>query len=117
MTCTGSNRCIYLNDKYEVDGRDPNGFTGCAWSVMGIHDMGWKEREVFGKIRYMNYAGCMRKFDVQVSAANRSRYYALTVDWTVSYSAMEWGIFGSAICMKNHDRCVVTSCSRFTSVC
>lgn len=33
---------------------------------MGIHDMGWKEREVFGKIRYMNYAGCRRKFDVQV---------------------------------------------------
>ncbi|CAN0539661.1 unnamed protein product, partial [Scytosiphon promiscuus] len=53
-------------DKYELDGRDPNGFTGCAWSVMGIHDMGWKEREVFGKIRYMNYAGCKRKFDVQV---------------------------------------------------
>eukprot|EP00752_Nemacystus_decipiens_P015161 g13506.t1 len=58
-------RCIFLNDKYELDGRDPNGFTGCAWSVMGIHDMGWKEREVFGKIRYMNYAGCKRKFDVQ----------------------------------------------------
>ncbi|CAN0517026.1 unnamed protein product, partial [Scytosiphon promiscuus] len=35
--------CILFNDKYELDGRDPNGFTGCAWSVMGIHDMGWKE--------------------------------------------------------------------------
>ncbi|CAM9823819.1 unnamed protein product [Ascophyllum nodosum] len=58
-------RCIFLNDKYELDGRDPNGFAGCAWSVMGVHDMGWKEREIFGKIRYMNYAGCMRKFDVQ----------------------------------------------------
>ncbi|CAM9789414.1 unnamed protein product [Ectocarpus sp. 6 AP-2014] len=58
-------RCLFFNDKYELDGRDPNGFTGCAWSVMGIHDMGWKEREVFGKIRYMNYAGCKRKFDVQ----------------------------------------------------
>lgn len=60
------NRCILFNDKYELDGRDPNGFTGCAWSVMGVHDMGWKEREIFGKIRYMNYAGCKRKFDVQV---------------------------------------------------
>lgn len=59
-------RCIFLNDKYELDGRDPNGFTGCAWSVMGVHDMGWKEREIFGKIRYMNYNGCIRKFDVQV---------------------------------------------------
>lgn len=58
-------RCILFNDKYELDGRDPNGFTGCAWSVMGVHDMGWKEREIFGKIRYMNYAGCKRKFDVQ----------------------------------------------------
>lgn len=61
-----TNRCIFLNDKYELDGRDPNGFTGCAWSVMGVHDMGWKEREIFGKIRYMNYNGCIRKFDVQV---------------------------------------------------
>jgi len=56
---------IYLNDKYSLDGRDPNGYVGCAWSVMGVHDMGWKERPVFGKIRYMNYAGCKRKFDVQ----------------------------------------------------
>ena len=31
---------------------------------MGTHDMGWKEREVFGKVRYMNYNGCKRKFDV-----------------------------------------------------
>ena len=37
---------------------------GCMWSICGIHDQGWKEREVFGKIRYMNYEGCRRKFDV-----------------------------------------------------
>ncbi|XP_039123153.1 deoxyribodipyrimidine photo-lyase isoform X3 [Dioscorea cayenensis subsp. rotundata] len=55
---------IYLNDKYEIDGRDPNGYVGCMWSICGIHDQGWKERPVFGKIRYMNYAGCKRKFDV-----------------------------------------------------
>ena len=54
----------YLNDKYNVDGRDPNGFVGVGWSIMGIHDQGWKEREVFGKIRFMNYNGCKRKFDV-----------------------------------------------------
>jgi deoxyribodipyrimidine photo-lyase len=52
----------YLNDKYALDGNDPNGFVGVGWSIMGIHDMGWKEREIFGKIRYMNYAGCKRKF-------------------------------------------------------
>lgn len=43
----------YFNDKYALDGRDPNGFVGVGWSIMGIHDQGWKEREVFGKIRYM----------------------------------------------------------------
>ncbi|KAL1529069.1 hypothetical protein AB1Y20_000031 [Prymnesium parvum] len=57
-------RAIYLNDRYELDGRDPNGYVGCAWSVMGTHDMGWTERPIFGKIRFMNYAGCKRKFDI-----------------------------------------------------
>jgi deoxyribodipyrimidine photo-lyase len=56
---------IYLNDKYELDGRDPNGYTGCAWSVGGVHDRAWQERQVFGKIRYMNYNGCKRKFNVK----------------------------------------------------
>ncbi|XP_054825288.1 deoxyribodipyrimidine photo-lyase isoform X2 [Prosopis cineraria] len=56
--------CIYLNDKYEIDGRDPNGYVGCMWSICGVHDQGWQERPIFGKIRYMNYAGCKRKFDV-----------------------------------------------------
>ncbi|GIY36083.1 deoxyribodipyrimidine photo-lyase [Caerostris darwini] len=55
---------IYLNDKYELDGRDPNGYVGCMWSICGIHDQGWAERAVFGKIRFMNYKGCTRKFDV-----------------------------------------------------
>lgn len=35
------------------------------WSICGIHDQGWKERDVFGKIRYMNYKGCERKFNVK----------------------------------------------------
>ncbi len=56
---------IYLNDRYSLDGRDPNGYVGCMWSIAGIHDMGWAERPVFGKIRYMNYAGCKRKFDIE----------------------------------------------------
>ena len=55
---------FYLNNRYALDRNDPNGFVGVGWSVMGIHDMGWKERPVFGKIRYMNYAGCNRKFKV-----------------------------------------------------
>ncbi|KAM8953084.1 deoxyribodipyrimidine photo-lyase-like [Pelodytes ibericus] len=55
---------IYLNDRFQLDGRDPNGYVGCMWSICGIHDQGWAERAVFGKIRYMNYQGCKRKFDV-----------------------------------------------------
>ena len=56
---------ILLNDKYSLDGRDPSGYVGIMWSMCGIHDMGWTERDVFGKIRYMNYAGCKRKFKIQ----------------------------------------------------
>ncbi|MFW6071748.1 MAG: deoxyribodipyrimidine photolyase, partial [Candidatus Bipolaricaulota bacterium] len=55
---------LYLNNKYELDGRDPNGFTGVAWCY-GKHDQGWKERPVFGKTRYMNANGLERKFDIQ----------------------------------------------------
>jgi len=55
---------IYLNDKYELDGRDPNGYTGIAWSIGGVHDRPWNERRIFGRIRYMSYNGCKGKFDV-----------------------------------------------------
>jgi deoxyribodipyrimidine photo-lyase len=55
---------IFLNDKYELDGRDPNGYVGCAWAIGGVHDRAWQERDVFGKIRFMNLNGCKRKFDV-----------------------------------------------------
>jgi deoxyribodipyrimidine photo-lyase len=55
---------IYLNDKYELDGRDPNGYTGIAWSIGGVHDRPWFERAVFGKIRYMNRNGAKNKFDI-----------------------------------------------------
>ena len=56
---------IFLNDKYLLDGRDPNGYTGIAWSIGGVHDRAWGERNVFGKVRYMSYDGCKRKFDVE----------------------------------------------------
>jgi len=55
---------IALNDRYELDGRDPNGYAGLAWSVGGVHDRAWGERKVFGKVRYMSYEGCRRKFNV-----------------------------------------------------
>ena len=56
---------ILLNDKYELDGRDTNGYVGIAWSVGGVHDRAWKERPIFGKIRYMSYGGCKAKFKVK----------------------------------------------------
>ncbi len=56
---------IYLNDKYELDGLDPNGYVGIMWSLCGVHDRAWNERHIFGKIRYMNYAGAKRKFDIK----------------------------------------------------
>ena len=56
---------IYLNDRYELDGRDPNGYVGIAWSIGGVHDRAWKEREIFGKVRYMSYNGARSKFDVK----------------------------------------------------
>ncbi|MBK7499901.1 MAG: deoxyribodipyrimidine photo-lyase [Ignavibacteriales bacterium] len=56
---------IYLNDKYEIDGRDPNGYAGIAWSIGGVHDRAWFERPVYGKIRYMNRNGAEKKFDIK----------------------------------------------------
>jgi deoxyribodipyrimidine photo-lyase len=53
---------LYLNNKYELDGRDPNGFTGVAW-CFGKHDRPWGERQIFGNVRYMNDKGLKRKFD------------------------------------------------------
>jgi deoxyribodipyrimidine photo-lyase len=55
---------VTLNDRYELDGRDPNGYAGIAWAIGGKHDRAWgPERPVYGKIRYMSYASTSRKFD------------------------------------------------------
>ncbi|MFW6209949.1 MAG: deoxyribodipyrimidine photo-lyase [Patescibacteria group bacterium] len=63
-TQTAIDRALYLNDRYELDGTDPNGIVGVMWSICGVHDRAWTERPIFGKIRYMNYNGAKRKFDV-----------------------------------------------------
>jgi deoxyribodipyrimidine photo-lyase len=55
---------IDLNNKYELDGRDPNGYTGIAWSIGGVHDRAWFNRPIFGKIRFMSAKGAQSKFDV-----------------------------------------------------
>ncbi|MFH0968324.1 MAG: deoxyribodipyrimidine photo-lyase [Methanobacteriota archaeon] len=55
---------LFLNNRYELDGRDPNGYTGVAW-CFGRHDRPWKERSIFGMVRYMNDAGLRRKFKIE----------------------------------------------------
>lgn len=69
---TAIDRALYLNDKYELDGNDPNGVVGVMWSICGVHDRAWGERLVFGKIRYMNVSGAKRKFDVAAYVATYS---------------------------------------------
>jgi deoxyribodipyrimidine photo-lyase len=54
---------LELNNRYEIDGRDPNGYTGVAW-CFGKHDRAWAEREVYGKVRTMSAGGLERKFDI-----------------------------------------------------
>jgi deoxyribodipyrimidine photo-lyase len=67
-------RTVYLDDKYFLDGRDPNGYTGVAWCY-GKHDRAWTERAIFGKLRYMNAAGLERKFRIK-DYANRWQTFA-----------------------------------------
>jgi deoxyribodipyrimidine photo-lyase len=52
-----------LNDRYEMDGRDPNGYTGVAWAIGGKHDRPWPERPIFGTVRFMGSERTRRKFD------------------------------------------------------
>jgi deoxyribodipyrimidine photo-lyase len=56
---------VRLNDRYEIDGRDPNGYAGIAWAIAGKHDRAWGERAIFGKVRFMSYASTSKKFDSQ----------------------------------------------------
>lgn len=55
---------LYLNNKYFIDGRDPSSYANVAW-LFGLHDRPWKERLVFGKVRYMSKNGLKRKFDIE----------------------------------------------------
>lgn len=56
---------VYLNDKYFLDGRDPNGYAGIAWSIAGKFDRPWFDRPIFGTIRYMSGRAAAKKFDAE----------------------------------------------------
>ncbi|MBZ4643512.1 MAG: Deoxyribodipyrimidine photo-lyase [Deferribacteraceae bacterium] len=58
------NIMAYLNNKYAIDGRDPNSYAGIMW-CFGMHDRPFIERDIFGKIRYMSENGLKRKFDIE----------------------------------------------------
>ncbi|MEM6552191.1 MAG: deoxyribodipyrimidine photo-lyase [Planctomycetota bacterium] len=65
-----------LNNKYHLDGRDPNSYVGVAW-CFGIHDRGWTERPILGKTRYMNANGLKRKADPDAYVRKVDRLVAL----------------------------------------
>jgi deoxyribodipyrimidine photo-lyase len=71
---------LYLNNRYFLDGRDPNSYANVAWTF-GLHDRAWPERPVFGKVRYMNARGLERKFDM--------KSYRYAVDSLVAQEAGE----------------------------
>jgi len=62
---------VHLNNKYALDGRDPNSYAGILW-CFGKHDRAWgPEREIFGTLRYLSSTNMARKF--------RAREY---IQWT-----------------------------------
>ncbi|MBY0110684.1 deoxyribodipyrimidine photo-lyase [Patescibacteria group bacterium] len=63
---------ITLNDRYELDGRDPNGYAGIAWSIGGTHDRAWFTRPIFGQVRFMARSGADKKFDTDAYIAKWS---------------------------------------------
>ena len=56
-------RAVEWNDRYELDGRDPNGYAGISWAIAGKHDRPWFERPIFGQVRYMSFGSTSKKFD------------------------------------------------------
>jgi deoxyribodipyrimidine photo-lyase len=55
---------VHLNDKWALDGRDPNGYANVSW-CFGLHDRPWPERAVFGTVRSMTSASARRKLDFE----------------------------------------------------
>ena len=74
---------VRLNDRYELDGRDPNGYTNIAWAIGGKHDRPWPTRPVYGAIRSMSFASTSKKFD---SAQYIARYSPRPALWATPRS-------------------------------
>lgn len=65
---TALDYCVRLNNRWELDAVDPNSYAGVIWNF-GRHDQGWKERPIYGKVRYMNDSGLKRKFNMAAYTA------------------------------------------------
>ncbi|MEM8781988.1 MAG: deoxyribodipyrimidine photo-lyase [Planctomycetota bacterium] len=83
---------LHLNDKYFLDGRDPNSYTGVSW-CFGTHDRGWTERPIFGKVRYMNANGLKRKCDPEAYVAKVDALVAEVGGPTAHRSRTEGSLF------------------------
>jgi deoxyribodipyrimidine photo-lyase len=64
---------VILNDRYELDGRDPNGYAGIAWAIVGKLDRPWFNRPVFGLVRPMTSKSFARKFDAEAYIRQNSK--------------------------------------------
>jgi deoxyribodipyrimidine photo-lyase len=64
---------VRLNDKYFLDGRDPNGYAGVAWAIGGKFDRPWFKRPVFGQVRFMSGSSARKKFDAESYIARYAR--------------------------------------------
>lgn len=75
---------VTLNDRYELDGRDPNGYANIAWAIGGKHDRPWPPRPVYGTIRSMSYASTSKKFDAARYIAQHPPRESETADFQLS---------------------------------
>jgi deoxyribodipyrimidine photo-lyase len=73
--------CVTLNDRYFLDGRDPNGYAGVAWSIVGKFDRPWFDRPIFGTIRYMSGASTGKKFNSKKYIQRMSEDFSQTGFW------------------------------------
>ncbi len=73
--------CVTLNDRYFLDGRDPNGYAGIAWSIVGKFDRPWFDRPIFGTIRYMSGGSTGKKFNSKKYIQKMSQDFSQTAFW------------------------------------
>jgi deoxyribodipyrimidine photo-lyase len=73
--------CVTLNDRYFLDGRDPNGYAGIAWSIVGKFDRPWFDRPIFGTIRYMSGGSTGKKFNSKKYIQKMSQDFSQNDFW------------------------------------